>query len=158
MNEERLRIYLSDHLSAFSGERELVQRCRSENSEGPLADLLERLGAELEDQQRILRDVLKRIGGSESRLKQGIAWVAEKAGRLKLNDSLLQYSPLSRVLELEALSAAALERTALWETLDTVAAVDPRLEGTTFSFFQQQSQAHLDELLAQRRLAIQQAF
>ena len=31
-------------------------------------------------------------------------WVAEKAGRLKLNGSLLTYSPLSRLVELEGLS------------------------------------------------------
>jgi hypothetical protein len=94
----------------------------------------------------------------ESRAKQGAAWFAEKLGRLKLNDSLLAYSDLSRVIELEAMSAVARERIALWDNLDSVGANDSRLEGITFAFSRDQSQQHLDELNAHRREAAIQAF
>ena len=40
--------------------------------------------------------------GVGSRAKDGAAWVAEKLGRLKTNGQLTGYSPLSRLVELEA--------------------------------------------------------
>ena len=44
------------------------------------------------------------LGFGESKTKEAVAWVGEKIGRLKLNGQLRGYSPLSRVLELEALA------------------------------------------------------
>lgn len=158
MNDTRLNIYLNDHLALMVGEIELVARCRSSNKGTPLGDFLERLAAELRDQRSIVEDVLHRIGGTKSVLKQGVAWFAEKLGRFKLNDSLLTYSDLSRVIELETLSAAAQERLALWDTLDAVVGGDERLTGITFSFFRDQSQKHLEELHTRRRYAASQAF
>ena len=161
MNDKRLRIYLDDHSALMVAEIELIGRCWWSNRNKPLGEFLQKLENETKAQKSIVRDMIHRIGGKatiESRLKQGAAWFAEKLGRLKLNDSLLTYSDLSRVIELEALSAAAQERIALWDNLDSVDAKDSRLEGITFSFFRDQSQQHLDELNAHRREAATQAF
>lgn len=158
MNESRLKIYLNDHLALLVGERELARRCHRENQHGSLAEFLDRLIAELSNQQAVLRDVLKRISGTESPLKQGAAWLSEKLGRLKFNDSLVSYSELSRLLELEGLALAALERVFLWETLDTAVSSDLRLEGFSFPYLQDQPQHHLDELVSRRRFAAQQAL
>jgi hypothetical protein len=46
------------------------------------------------------------------------AWGAEKAGRLKLNGSLLSYSPLSRLLELEGLHLGLTGKLFLWQALE----------------------------------------
>lgn len=158
MNESRLKIYLNDHLALLVGELELARRCHRENQHGSLAEFLEGLTADLSNQQAVLRDVLKRVGGTESSLKQGAAWAAEKLGRLKLNDSLVSYSELSRLLELEGLALVALERVFLWETLDTAISSDPRLEGFSFPYLRDQAQHHLDELMSRRRFAAQQAL
>jgi hypothetical protein len=91
-------------------------------------------------------------------MKQGAAWFAEKLGRLKLNDSFLTYSPLSRMTELEALSAAALARIMLWDNLESLGPRDARLEGIAFSGLRDQSQQHLDELHKLRREAASLAF
>ena len=107
------------------------------------------------------RDIILRIGGKEgieSKAKQSAAWLAEKLGRFKLNDSLLSYSELSRVVELETLAAAAQERISFWDNFDAVASKDSRLDGITFSFFREQSQQHLDELNTRRRFAAAEAF
>jgi hypothetical protein len=45
------------------------------------------------------------------------AWLAEKAGRLKLNGSLLSYSPLSRLEELELLALGVEGKLRLWLAL-----------------------------------------
>ena len=161
MNDKRLRIYLDDHSALMVAEIELIGRCRRNNRNKPLGEFLQKLENEVKAQKSIVSDMIHRIGGKktiESRMKQGAAWFAEKLGRLKLNDSLLTYSPLSRVVELEALSATAQERIALWDNLDSVAADDSRFEGITFSFFRDQSQQHLDELNTRRRQAAVEAF
>ena len=161
MNDKRLRIYLDDHSALMVAEIELIGRCWWSNRNKPLGEFLRKLENEVKAQKSIVGDMIHRIGGKatiESRLKQGAAWFAEKLGRLKLNDSLLTYSDLSRVIELEALSAAAQERLALWDNIDSVAVDDSRLEGITFSFFRDQSQQHLDELNVRRREAADQAF
>jgi hypothetical protein len=161
MSDKRLRIYLDDHLALMVAEVELLGRCWWSNRSQPLGDCLQRLEDEVKAHKSLVLEVIERLGGKktvESRMKQGAAWLAEKLGRLKLNDSLLTYSPLSRVVELEALSAAAQERIALWDNLDSTVRDDSRLEGITFSFFRDQSQQHLDELNTRRRYAAVEAF
>ncbi len=161
MNDKRLRIYIDDHLAMMVAEVELTGRCWRSNRGTPLGRFLQQLENEVKAQQSIARDIIHRIGGKdsiESRIKQGAAWFAEKIGRLKLNDSLLTYSDLSRVVELEALAAVAQERVALWDNLDAVAESDSRLEGITFSFFRDQSQLHLNELNTRRRFAAVEAL
>jgi len=157
-SERRIRIYLADHLAVMLGEAELAQRCLRSNEQTALGEFLGRLHVEVQGQRAIVKDVLQRLGGRESLLKDSGAWVAEKLGRLKLNDTLLTYSSLSRLIELEGLSAAACARVMLWDNLVAMAERDSRLEGISCSFFRQQSQQHLDELDTHRRRAASEAF
>jgi hypothetical protein len=46
-----------------------------------------------------------------------VPFFAERAGRLKLNGSLFKYSPLSRLVELEALSLGVEGKLCLWVNL-----------------------------------------
>jgi hypothetical protein len=161
MNEKRLRIYLDDHLALMVAEVALIGRCRRSNRATPLGEFLQQLENEVHGQKAIAKDVIHRLGGKDSvegRLKQGVAWFAEKLGRLKLNDSLLTYSDLSRVVELETLAAAAQERIALWDNLDALASRESRLDGITLSHFRDQSQQHLEQLQMRRRFAAVEAF
>ncbi len=161
MSDRRLRIYLDDHVALMVAELELIARCWRSNRRAPLGEFLQRLENEVKAQKSIAEDVIHRIGGKatlESRLKKTTGWFVEKLGRFKLNDSLLRYSDLSRVLELETLAAAAQERIALWDNLDAVASDDSRLDGITFSFFRKQALRHLDDLNARRRFAAADAF
>ncbi|TWU05128.1 hypothetical protein CA54_58160 [Symmachiella macrocystis] len=158
MNDTRLNIYLNDHLALMVGEIDVAARCASSNRGTPLGDFLHRLEVEVEAQKSIVSNLIRRVGGTESSVKKGAMWLAEKLGRFKLNDSLLSYSDLSRVIELEALAAAAQERVALWDTMNAVVTSDERFAGITFSFFLDQSQQHLNEICTRRRYAATQAF
>ena len=161
MNERRLRIYLDDHVAMMVAEIALIGRCWWSNRRLPLGEFLQKLENEVQAQKAIAQDVIHRIGGKktvEGRAKQGAAWFAEKLGRFKLNDSLLTYSDLSRVVELETLGAAAQERIALWDSLDALVNRETRLDGITFSHFREQSEQHLQELQTRRRFAAVEAF
>ena len=161
MNDKRLRIYLDDHLALTVGEIELAARCHRSNQGTLLGGFLEVLEADLADQESKLKDVIHKVGGKdgiESMVKQGAAWFAEKLGRFKLNDSLLTYSSLSRVVELETLAAAAQERVALWDSLAAIAEGDRRLKTFDFIALRDESKKHLKKLNSNRRRAAVEAF
>jgi hypothetical protein len=124
-----LPIYLNDHLAGSTGAPELARRARSANRGSPFEAAFERLAAEIEEDREVLLDVMRRLGVSRDPVKEWAGWLAEKAGRLKLNGRLTGYSPLSRVLELELLALGVEGKRALWRALREVAAGDARLDG-----------------------------
>ena len=144
-----LAIYLNDHLAGSTGALELARRARSANRRTPFEAAFDRLAAEIEEDREALLDVMRRLGVARDPVKEWAGWLAEKAGRLKLNGRLTGYSPLSRVLELELLALGVEGKRALWRALREVAAGDARLDGVD-----------LGELLGraerQRRLVEQQ--
>jgi hypothetical protein len=119
-----LEIYLADHLAAATAGLALVRRAARSNTGTRTGDTLRRLTAEIDEDRHTLRRLVSDLGFSGSKPKEVVAWAAEKVRRLKLNGQLRGYSPLSRVLELEALSVGIAGKLALWETLQRVP--DPR--------------------------------
>ena len=117
MNSKLLGIYLNDHWAASVGGVELAKRLRASNRRSALGEYLAKFLRELAEEQQTVTGVLRRIGIPRSRLKQGAVWLAEKAGRAKLNGQLTGYSPLSRVIELEGLVAGINAKLCLWHAL-----------------------------------------
>jgi hypothetical protein len=122
-------IYLNDHLAGATGGAELARRALGANRGTPFEAALERLAAEIEEDRAALVDVMARLGVARDPLKEWAAWLAEKAGRVKLNGRLTGYSPYSRVLELEMLALGVEGKRALWRALDRVLGGDARLVG-----------------------------
>jgi len=120
-------IYLQDHLAGSVVALELIQRSARSNEANELGSFLTSLHEEIRADQKTLLDVMGALGVEPSRVKNGLAWAAEKAGRLKLNGRLLRYSPLSRVHELETLEAGIVGKRSLWTNLEALD--DPRLAG-----------------------------
>ena len=125
-----LGTYLNDHLTGSTLGVELCRRARGSNKGTPLGAYLTELCVEIEADRDTLKRVMKAVDSGEDRLKQGFGWVAEKAGRLKPNNRLFGYSPLSRVIELEGLSLGVEGTRSLWQALRVLD--DPRL--TEFDF------------------------
>jgi hypothetical protein len=113
-----LRIYLDDHQTVLLAGHELVRRMAKRPSDGELATFLRELLPELEDDRRRVIARIREAGGSPSSVKSGLAWLAEKAGRLKPNGTLTRPSPLSPLLELEGLHAVLDASRSLWRTLE----------------------------------------
>jgi hypothetical protein len=115
-----LSIYLNDHLAEATAEVELARRTRRANEGSELGARLARLCGEVESDRDTLVSVMKELDVRRDRAKVAAGWLAEKAGRLKLNGRLTGYSPLSRVLELGGLQLTASSRLGLWQVLDQV--------------------------------------
>lgn len=112
--------YLSDHLAASVGGIALARRCLRNNTQGNLGNFLRAFIPEIEGEHDQLRNFLIESGQAPSLFKMGAFWLAEKFGRLKLNQSLVSYSDLSRLFELEGLLAGVKAKVDMWKILETL--------------------------------------
>jgi hypothetical protein len=115
--DKLLSIYLNDHLAGSTVGVELARRARSQNEGTPLGDSLAKLTTEIEEDRETLQRLMGELGVKQDHLKSKSAWIAEKAGRLKLNGRLTGYSPLSRLVELEGLHLGVNGKLDLWQAL-----------------------------------------
>ena len=114
-----LRTYLQDHHAGSTAGLELARRAAGSNSESDYGPELSRIADEIEADRETLGEVMSHLGVKPSTVKDAAGWTAEKLGRLKPNNSLVGYSPLSRVVELEGLVIGVTGKLALWESLRT---------------------------------------
>lgn len=122
MDENRLlKIYLDDHAALALIAREVVGRMLGSSAHEQHAELLAQLGGEIDDDRDRIAQCLAERGARPSRVKSGAAWLAEKAGRLKLNGSVTAPSPLTPLVELEGLLLALEGHRALWRALERTA-------------------------------------
>lgn len=114
-----LAIYLNDHLAGATLGVELARRLRSSNQgDAEFGQPLAQLCAEIEEDRATLVRLMEHLGVKRDPVKPALAKAAEKLGRLKPNGRLRTYSPLSRVLELEVLSAGVGGKLQLWNALE----------------------------------------
>jgi hypothetical protein len=116
-----LATYLNDHLAGSTVGLELVRRAASENDGTPLGHFLAGLAEEIAEDRRALEEIMETLGVATDRKKVAAGWLVEKAGRLKPNAQLRGYSPLSPLVELEALSLGIEGKRAMWRALREIA-------------------------------------
>jgi hypothetical protein len=127
MADTLLGIYLNDHLAGATGGTDLAKRLAGADDEWS-GGALRRLADEIEEDRETLLTLMAALDAPVRQYKVWAAWVAEKAARLKLNGHLLTRSPLSRLVELEAMRLGVEGKAAGWRTLLTRSAVDDRLD------------------------------
>jgi hypothetical protein len=113
---DRLGIYLNDHLAGSTAGLDLARRAAGEHP-GELGRFLSTLADEIAEDRATLEQLIERVGAEPDPLKVAVAWVAEKLGRLKPNGSLFGRSPLTPLIELEALVLGIHGKLALWRAL-----------------------------------------
>jgi hypothetical protein len=153
-----LAIYLNDHLAAATAARELVRRAAGSNRGSEYGPFLERLAVEIDEDRESLLEIMRALGVGVDRVKVLAGWSGEKLGRLKLNGRLLGYSPLSRMVELEALTLGVNGKLGLWGVLGELAPREPRLARFDFDELIARGERQLDGLEVQRLRAAAEAF
>ncbi len=126
MSDENLRAYLNDHLAGSVGAIAMVERVIEENAGDLLGRRLEEILQEIKQDQSVLQDLIDRAGGKENSLKKAGAWLAEKAGRVKLGGTG-DPGGLARLEVLETLAIGMQGRRALWRGLRVVVDQHPVL-------------------------------
>jgi hypothetical protein len=131
-DDKYLAIYLNDHLAGSVVGVQLARRLERQNRRSDYGEPLATLALEINEDRRTLQSLLKRLGirGDPIKMLAGVG--AELVGRLKLNGSLIHYSPLSRLEELELLSLGVQGKAAMWRALRDNLEGDPRAAGFEF--------------------------
>ena len=153
-----LSTYLQDHRAGAEMGATLVARLRDENVDTPYEDFLTLLAQEIEEDVKTLEHVMDRFGVEKSLLKTTGAKVGEKLARLKPNEQLTGYSPLSRVLELEGLRSGVQGKLALWDALYELSETDDRLAREELRQLVERAEAQLTGLRKTQRRAAREAF
>jgi hypothetical protein len=127
IGEDRLSIYLNDHLAGSTVGVDLARRSARNNRSNTYGPTLEAIADEIEQDRVTLTTLMDRLGIGQDRLKVALSWGLEKASRLKLSGELIGYSSLSRLEELETLSLGVEGKLSLWLALRATHRTDPRL-------------------------------
>ena len=158
LSGDRLEVYLQDHLAGATGGVELARRIASQNEGTAYGDVMAGLAGEIDEDREELKAIMARVGAGADRLKIAGAWAGEKAGRLKRNGTWLEYSPTSRLIELEGLSAGVTGKLRLWTALREIAPGRPDLDAAKLDNLIARATRHLDTLAEQHRRAAAEAF
>jgi hypothetical protein len=158
LDSKLLGIYLNDHLAGSTVGLELVKRSRGANEGTDYGEALGRIAKEIEEDRQSLERLMEKLQVKRDHLKVASGWAAEKVGRLKPNGQLTGYSPLSRVVELEALGLGIAGKHALWQALAEVAGEDPRIDANELARLTERAERQRDEIWQLRQRAARDAF
>ena len=126
-NDKLLGVYLSDHVAGSTSAINLAKRAIDRNEGNRYARELAEICDEIEEDIGVAHSIADRLDVQPSRIKRVIAWLGERAARLKLNGRIGDYSPLSRLVEIEALTMGVTGKLQLWRSLQAGPGDDPRL-------------------------------
>jgi len=124
---ENLGTYLNDHVAGSVLALELLDHL-IDLSEAPDRELLKQLRSEVQEDQEVLRQLLRSVGAKESTMRKAAAWLTEKLGRVKL---LMDESGSGELRVLEGLETVALGiqgKLALWRSVATLGDAVPPIK------------------------------
>lgn len=139
-------IYLNDHRAGASGGARLAHRLAASNTPGPYAERLRDLANSISTDTVELDAIRESWGVDGGTAKRLGAIVMERVGRLKPNGHVLEYSPLSRVLEIEALMSGVQAKRQLWRSLRSLTTTHAALAGFDFSLLEKRGDEQLAAL------------
>jgi hypothetical protein len=114
-----LHIYLNDHRAGSVAGRSLAVRCSRSNKDRPIGSYLtSTFIAQIDDERAFVNHICDVLNVRPNALKISAAKGVEIVSRLKLNGFIGRYSPLSRVLEVEALVSGVHAKHQLWRVLE----------------------------------------
>jgi hypothetical protein len=145
IDKKLLGIYLSDHLTGATAGLGRVERMAKDFTDTPFRAELSRLVEELSRERVQLRTLIHQLGVPQRPHRQAAAWLAEHAGRLKLNGRLFRRSPLTLVLESELMRAAVMGKIGGWQTI-LEHATELGLDPATFTTLIEDGHAQIEVL------------
>lgn len=123
--DQLLQIYLNDHRTGAVAAHALATRARMANAGTEFGVFLDEFVPALEEDIEELDTVFARCAMSKNCIKLATARLGAALGQFKLNGRLTEYSPLSRVIEFEALRVGVLGKQQLWRAIAGLPADHP---------------------------------
>lgn len=151
MDKDGLALYLRDHASASVGALELITHLRKSDPPPPEAKLLDRLEHEITGEQSVLTDLLTTLDSSRNQWTDAGAWLAEKAGFLKLWMAKCETPPVFWLQAFETLALGIRGKSALWALLKEAGNLPMGSESGQYQALLEQSQVQ-EGLVEEARL------
>lgn len=149
LDRDLLRIYLADHQAGARGALNRLNQMQG-YTDLPIAPLMDTLHAEVREEFAWVNELVTRLGLSPGLVKQSGARAGELVGRLKLNGRWRSRSPLTPVVELEALSSAVIGKLRLWQTLTDLSPQLPA-DQTELARLRARAERQLDDIVDAHR-------
>lgn len=150
--------YLADHRAGATVGAGLADRCHRNNIGNDFDAPLRTIAEDIAEDVATLDDVMAALDLAQPRLKRLLARLALGASRLKLGGRPLGYSPLNRVLEIEALISGVGGKSRLWVSLGLVGSGDRRLASFDFDRLEARATDQLGRLRQLHQQAAAIAF
>ncbi|MBB1010746.1 hypothetical protein G6014_00305 [Dietzia kunjamensis] len=147
MATEMLHTYMQDHHAGAAAGIDLFRRVAEHHSDPHVREVVSRIGDETVEDVKALEELMTLAGASPSLLKDLPAKASEKLGQLKPNRRFAERSPLSDLVELEALTLAVTGKKMGFRALLELG--DPRLPTPTLENLFERAEQHarvLEEL------------
>lgn len=125
---EPMSVYLNDHLTGAFGGAALARRMADTHPDSRRANELRRLARDVEQDRDDLVRIMNTLAVPVRHYRTWLGLAGERIARLKPNGTLARRSPLSDLIELEAMRTGVEGKTALWQALRAIADNDPRLD------------------------------
>jgi len=124
---ENLGTYLNDHVAGSVLALELLDHL-IDLPEALDRKLLAQLRAEIQEDQDVLRQLLRSLGAKESTARKAAAWLTEKLGRAKFRIDESGSGELRMLEGLETLALGIQGKLALWRSLAVLEEAVPPLK------------------------------
>jgi hypothetical protein len=149
MSRSPLITYLNDHLAGSVAALELVEHLLELKPQSAQEQLRE-LGAEIQEDQTILQEILETLGGKPSPLRKAAAWLTEKIGQAKFRLDDPGNGDLRLLEALEMLALGIQGKASLWRALAGVQDAVPELKKIDFVRLQRRAQDQFERVDALR--------
>jgi hypothetical protein len=147
MDHDLLVAHMQHHWAAATGGLAFFRRVAGSpipEAEGLLDDLVR----EIAEDRETLRALMHAVGATPTRVGALAARGGEVLGRLKPNGHLLRRSPLTDVIETEALRVAVSGKRAGWDVLSDAAQDEARLDADLVQRLIERADSQLERLAA----------
>jgi hypothetical protein len=152
---EDLSDYLNDHLAGSVGALELLDRLIEACQGKPLERFFRDLRREIEEDQAQLKELMAKLGVTESAVRKAGAWLAEKLSRSKIE---LGEGDIGIFLALEALIIGITGKRSLWRALEAASRMIPGLARLDYSGLEKRAIEQCERVEARRLEIAREVF
>lgn len=153
-----LPIYLNDHLAGSVAAIELLNHLRKLSQGTGREKLFATLQAEIEKDQKVLKDLLRELGEPQSGMRKAAAWLTEKVGEVKLKLDDPGSGELRLLEALETLELGILGKLGLWRALAVAADRVPQIRTLDLANLERRAREQQQQVETERLKVARAAF
>lgn len=147
---DALSTYLHDHLAGSHFAVKLLDSLHDQYRGQELGGFAQTLRREIEQDQEVLEQIVKRVGGAHVDITEAAGWLAEKASQIKLSGDDSD-GGIGTFEALETLALGIQGKLSLWEALPIIREVDSRVPPHDYSILSERARRQHAQVEEHRR-------